>query len=129
MAALLALGACSGEASPGAAEEGLRVSYQDQLGSEPVEATLTCAPPLATGFLVGREEELCRDLEQQLGELQEAPGEVCTQVYAGPEVAKVAGQLFGTPVSVVLGRSDGCLIEQWASFTHLVEPSNTEATG
>jgi hypothetical protein len=41
------------------------------------------------------------------------PGTVCTQIYGGPEVARVRGRLRGRQVDAVFDRTNGCEIERW----------------
>ncbi len=38
---------------------------------------------------------------------------MCTQVYDGPQTARVTGHWRGEPVDLELRRTDGCRIEQW----------------
>jgi hypothetical protein len=37
----------------------------------------------------------------------------CTQVYGGPQTARVTGRWAGQPVDLQLSRTDGCRIAQW----------------
>ncbi len=40
-------------------------------------------------------------------------GTACTQIYGGPAVARVHGELRGKPVDARFERSNGCEIERW----------------
>jgi hypothetical protein len=73
--------------------------------------TLTCDPPggdhpsaaAACGALAG-----VRDPFAPL------PADVlCTEVYGGPQTARVTGTYRGAPVDLALSRTDGCRISQW----------------
>ncbi len=46
--------------------------------------------------------------------------EMCTQVYGGPETARVQGRWGGEPVDLALSRIDGCRIAQWDSLVPVV---------
>lgn len=45
----------------------------------------------------------------------------CTEIFGGPETAKISGRLRGEPVSTTLSRSDGCEIHRWETFAGLLE--------
>ena len=48
------------------------------------------------------------------GQLEPVPGrDVCAQIYGGPAVARVRGELRGKQVDATFERSDGCEIERW----------------
>jgi hypothetical protein len=38
---------------------------------------------------------------------------MCTQLWGGPQVARVTGKLAGKPLSASFSRSDGCQISRW----------------
>lgn len=42
-----------------------------------------------------------------------APDEICTQIYGGPETARVVGRLDGKRVDAAFARTDGCGIARW----------------
>jgi hypothetical protein len=45
---------------------------------------------------------------------------ICTQVYDGPQTARVTGRWRGEPVDLELGRNNGCRIAQWDSLGPLL---------
>ena len=47
------------------------------------------------------------------------PGTVCTQVYGGPQKARVRGSFRGRPVDVRFSRVNGCEIHRWDSARYL----------
>jgi hypothetical protein len=128
LALLGAFPACSSATSSNPAEEGLKVSFAAEAGAEVQEATLKCGPVSATGFLVGRAEGLCGQLQGMMDVFEEEH-QVCTEVYGGPETARVSGRLFGKEVDATLGRSDGCLIDQWDRLSDLLEPGAMPGAG
>ncbi len=47
-------------------------------------------------------------------QLKPVPANVaCTQIYGGPGVARVSGELFGKPVDARFELTNGCEIERW----------------
>jgi hypothetical protein len=95
----------------------LRIRADDGAGTIRT-ARLTCDSegPRATGFLRGRDaERLCRrayTLERFLSRPPEA-ARACTEVYGGPDRARVRGNVRGGQVDRRFGRADGCEIADW----------------
>lgn len=92
-------------------------------GSPQQRWTLTCV-----GFVSGNHPEAERACEH-LTSLDEPfaplPADVvCTQVYGGPQTARVTGLWGGDPVDLQLSRTDGCRISQWDSLVPLVPPAS-----
>lgn len=105
------------EPGPGAATA-VRLSFRvsDRPGAART-AGLVCGPGRlrATGYLSGDAEAACADA-RRLGQfLASEPEEdrICTQVYGGPETARVQGSVGGREVDRRLGRADGCEIAEW----------------
>jgi hypothetical protein len=48
-----------------------------------------------------------------LPELRPDPGEVCAQIYGGPERMVVEGVIGGDPVRAQVTRTDGCEIARY----------------
>ena len=44
----------------------------------------------------------------------------CTEIYGGPETARVTGTWRGGPVSVTLSRTDGCQVARWDGLAGLL---------
>ena len=45
---------------------------------------------------------------------------MCTEIYGGPQTARITGRWHGRPVSVSLSRTDGCRIAQWDAYSSVV---------
>ena len=49
-------------------------------------------------------------------------GQVCTQLFGGPETAVVRGTVGSTQVHATLGRADGCETAAWEQLKPLLQP-------
>jgi hypothetical protein len=88
-------------------------------GSAVQSWTLTCDG--AVGGSHPRAEAACAHLQSL--EAPFAPlraDAVCTEIYGGPQTARVLGQWKGEPVDLELARSNGCLMSQWDGLVPLV---------
>jgi Subtilisin inhibitor-like len=108
----LALACLSGSAG---ASDGtsLRIRYwaEGKTGSSTLW-TLRCAP---SGGTHPRAAAACDVLAKVQTPFAPVPKDVaCTQVYGGPQVARVSGTLRGRRVWAVFQRRDGCEIARWA---------------
>ena len=57
----------------------------------------------------------------RLAKMKDEPGgQVCSQVYGGPQTATIKGLLNKKPVDIKLSLSDGCKISQWEKWQWLV---------
>lgn len=81
-------------------------------GADPVRWTLRCNPARGT---LPRPGLACRKLaEGGLRLFAPVPRNVaCTQIYGGPQTARVTGLLAGKRVWAAFSRSDGCQIARW----------------
>ena len=71
--------------------------------------TLRCKP---TGGSLPRPAAACERLRAEA--LRPVPPDtICTQIYGGPQTARVRGRLEGRPIDVRFGRSNGCEIHSW----------------
>jgi hypothetical protein len=43
----------------------------------------------------------------------ESPAKACTQIYGGPDVATITGEIDGKLVKATIGRADGCGVNDW----------------
>jgi Subtilisin inhibitor-like len=77
--------------------------------------TLRCEP---TGGNHPRAGEACEQLTAAKLEPL-APGTVCTQIYGGPQVARVRGTFRGQRVDSRFSRTNGCEIHRWDSVRFL----------
>ena len=120
--AVAALGACAtGAAST--APTALTVTYWED-GSQPGERitwTLRCNPARGT---LRRPAVACRRLRAGGAKLF-APvpkNAICTQIYGGPQVARVVGIVSGKRVSARLSRVNGCQIARWNQLSPWLLP-------
>lgn len=85
----------------------------------------------ATGSLAGRAAGLCRHLAtspdgfDSIGDADRG----CTQVYGGPEHARIRGSLNGQRVDVQVRRRDGCEIADWKRLEWLLGAPAEHAPG
>jgi Subtilisin inhibitor-like len=80
--------------------------------------TLRCNPP---GGSLPRAATACARLRAEaLRPLP--PGTICTQIYGGPQTARVRGRVDGRPVDSRFGRSNGCEIHRWDELRYLLAP-------
>lgn len=107
----------------------LEIEARDDADAEPRRATLRCYEVQAVGggYLSNDEaaRAACRTaLEpQNANYLAEGPPEerICTQVYGGPQTARVRGEVRGRPVDVSFERTNGCWISDWERFSALLD--------
>jgi hypothetical protein len=48
------------------------------------------------------------------------PDMACTQIYGGPQTARITGTWRGVPVDSRLSRTDGCQIARWNGLSGLL---------
>lgn len=93
--------------------------------------TLTCAASGAsgTGHLAdpAAAQAACTLLQGNQGSRNRLlngadPNQMCTQIYGGPEEARVRGQIDGRPVDTVVDRRNGCSIAEWDALVPLIGP-------
>jgi Subtilisin inhibitor-like len=71
--------------------------------------TLTCDPP---GGSLPKPEAACSRLTRKA--LRPLPRDlICTQIYGGPQKARVTGRVDGQPVDARFSRTNGCEIHRW----------------
>jgi hypothetical protein len=80
-------------------------------GAELRLGTLACDPPRGNAR---DPDAACAFLAEGVPVLWQDRGEqVCTEIYGGPEEARIVGVVRGEPVEVELNRINGCAIEIW----------------
>jgi hypothetical protein len=97
---------CSGGSGSAASTTGateLTITRSDDSGSAPA-VDLDCA---------GAGAAVCGRVVALLPDLSPADGEVCTQIYGGPERIEVRGTVDGTPIQVEVTRENGCEIARY----------------
>jgi hypothetical protein len=121
--AVLALAGCGGEEEAGGgsapddpAATQLTVSVDpDGDGPEPAKRSqVTCGG--------GQEDRACDAVATlRPADFEPTPDDVaCTELYGGPQTAKVSGTLDGTPVEGRFARHDGCEIARWDKLSALL---------
>jgi hypothetical protein len=104
----------SAGASPNASPTSLTVTFWSDGAkvSSRRQWTLRCAPPQGT---LARPAVACRKLATGGTKLfAPTPKNVaCTQIYGGPQVARVVGTVQGRRIWAKLSRTNGCEISRW----------------
>jgi hypothetical protein len=118
-----ALGACLDGSAATKATTSLRIVYWEDSGrlGDRVTWTLRCNPARGT---LPRPAVACRRLEAGGAKLF-APlpkGIVCTQIYGGPQMARVVGVVQGKRVWATFQRRDGCEIDRWNGLSPWLLP-------
>jgi Subtilisin inhibitor-like len=113
--AAFALIACAaGAAGTSQGETSLTVVYWAN-GADtatPERWTLRCNPPRGT---LPRPAVACRRLAADGRKLiaHVGGGQACTQIWGGPQTARVIGRVLGERVWASFSRADGCQISRW----------------
>lgn len=105
--------------SGGAATE-LTVELDEAGTGETRTFTLTCDP---AGGDHPDPEAACRALAEAGGVAAFAPvaaDMMCTEIYGGPQTARVTGTVDGEPVDTTFSRTDGCEIARWDALAVLL---------
>jgi hypothetical protein len=106
-----------------AANTTLKVSYWENPARSSTRVwTLRCAP---AGGTLPRPALACRRLDA-IGPKPFAPvprGAVCTQIYGGPQVARVIGMIDGERVWARFSRTNGCQIDRWDRLSPWLLPA------
>lgn len=114
LVAAVALAACTGGSAGTSSTTALKVTYWEngRGTSTPVTWTLRCAPARGT---LPRPAVACRRLAAGGPRLFAAvpPDTVCTEIYGGPQVARVVGTVKGKRVWTTFTRVNGCEISRW----------------
>ena len=119
---LLALAASTSLQAGTSPTTSLRIAYWEGPGNTAdVVWTLGCNP--ARGSL-SRPAVACRKLAAGGAKLfaPVRPGTVCTEIYGGPQRARIVGVLAGKRVWSTFGRSNGCEIDRWQRLSPWLLP-------
>lgn len=105
--------------APSTASTELTITVQPRGEGGPTRTwTLRCDPP---GGSHPRPAAACEQLTADA--LRALPaGTICTQIYGGPQTARVRGRFDGRPVDSRFGRSNGCEIHRWDELQYLLAP-------
>jgi hypothetical protein len=108
----------------------LTVSVNDGEGKQ-AKGTLKCDEGSAegSGFLEDSADEHCRAARslEKLLTTQPPRDRICTQVYGGPQTARITGTFGAQDVARSLARTDGCQIEDWKQADALLAASGIKA--
>jgi hypothetical protein len=74
---------------------------------QPKELKLDCAKPTDSQACGAAAGVSAADLRPTAGDV------ACTQIYGGPEVATIKGEIRGESVDATFKRTDGCEISRW----------------
>ena len=122
--ATAALAACATGSAGMSQATMLTVTYWESgpRGSDPERWTLRCNP--ADGTLP-RPALACRRLASASPKLfaPKPPSLVCTQIYGGPQTARVTGKVKGKRVWASFSRTNGCEISRWNRLSPWLLPS------
>jgi Subtilisin inhibitor-like len=95
----------------------LTITVQPQGSGGPTRTwTLSCDPP--GGTLPGAQAACTRLSPAVLRPLPQDT--ICTQIYGGPQTARVRGRVDGRPVDTRFSRTNGCEIHRWDSARFLL---------
>jgi hypothetical protein len=134
-AILLAVAACGNgrdtatvQPSGGQSAQGtkLTVTVRQSPSAEPKKWTLTCNP---TGGDLPQAEAACGVLSKAKAGRTDpfAPtpkDQMCTQIYGGPQTARVTGTWNGQQVDSSFDRKNGCEIKRWTALSAMFGPLN-----
>jgi hypothetical protein len=111
--------AASGDSSP----TSLKVTYwEDGSKAAPDEVwTLRCNPARGT---LPRPAVACRKLARGGARLfaPVPPDTACTEIWGGPQKARVVGTVAGKPVRATFTRANGCEIARWSALSPWLLP-------
>jgi Subtilisin inhibitor-like len=93
--------------------------------ADPITRTLTCDP---VGGNTPNAASACAGLEKVAAAKGGDPfaptpkGQMCTQIYGGPQTATVKGTWKGKKVDTTFGRKNGCETKRWNDLAALFGP-------
>lgn len=123
MVASAVLVACSAASGGSTTETALRIAYwEDAQGAKPDAAwTLRCDP--AGGTLV-QPARACRRLDAGGAALFAPLPETiaCTEIYGGPQKARVVGRVDGRWIWATFTRTNGCHVNRWQRLSPWLLP-------
>ncbi|MGA1212362.1 MAG: hypothetical protein ACO3ZZ_01335 [Solirubrobacterales bacterium] len=135
LAPLIAIGALglagcgdsgSGEDSgstPASDQTRLTISYRATPNSEPTIARVACDGN-SRGKACRAVARIRKDTWQPV-----PPGQVCSEIYGGPQTARIAGTVAGRGVDADFSRTNGCEIERWDQIAVLLEATGLTGGG
>jgi hypothetical protein len=123
----LLLSACSSgsSAGPDTPPIELHVEFHATAAADANVASVQCGPlESGTGFLAARVQAACILVAANKTLFTEPVDSklACTQIYGGPETARVTGTLDGRRVDRSFHRADGCGISDWEKVKAVIDP-------
>ena len=100
----------------------LTVTYwADGAPSKAQKWTLRCQP---VGGTLQRRVRACAKLKAGGAKLfaPVRPDVMCTEIYGGPQVARVSGKVGGKAVNATFSRTNGCQIDRWDKLSPWLLP-------
>jgi outer membrane lipoprotein SlyB len=126
----LGLAGCGGSGSgedsgstPESEQTRLTISYRATPNSEPAIARVVCNGNSG--------DEACRAVARIPADTWQPvpPDRACTQVYGGPQTARVAGTVAGRGIDADFSRVNGCEIGRWDQIAALLEATGLTGAG
>ena len=114
--------AVAGSRDTAAAKTSLTITYwADGTSAKSVKWTLRCEP---TGGTLRRPGRACTRLKSGGRKLFAAlPRDLmCTEIWGGPQVARVSGTIAGARIAATFNRTDGCQIARWEKVSPWLLP-------
>jgi hypothetical protein len=109
--------------SAGGSSTSIRVSYWEDgsLGAPDTSWTLRCNPARGT---LPRPSRACTKLDAGGADLFAPipPNAICTEIYGGPQRARIVGSVGGKRVWATLERTNGCHISRWERLSPWLLP-------
>lgn len=111
----------SGDSTAGAAD--LTIVVDDGAGKK-TTWHLTCAP---AGGDHPSPDKACAALAEhgRTALPAVAPDRMCTEIFGGPQTARITGTWQGESVNAQLSRTNGCEIARWDALSGLLPSANT----
>jgi hypothetical protein len=122
VAALIVMFVASATGAAANAPTSLRVTYWDGPGDKPDAVwTVRCSPPRGT---LARPVHACAKLAAGGPVLfaPTPPDTACTEIYGGPQRARIVGTVGGKRIWTTVTRTNGCEIGRWARLSPWLLP-------
>lgn len=114
--------ACDSQAASGTAIKVTFWERGERAGGKPEVWTLRCAPARGT---LPKPGVACRKLAEGGWKLVTPVPQsaICTEIYGGPQEARIVGRIEGRKVWAKLGRQNGCHIARWDRLSPWLLPA------
>lgn len=98
----------------------LTISVTPKPGAKPREWTLKCDPP---GGSHPKAKQACATLSKVKTPFAATPkNQMCTQIFGGPQQARIEGTWHSTKVDATFNRKNGCEIKRWNALKPVLNP-------